>query len=241
VSGAVDGSRARGVPVGAPRARSRRRYGASELAVLAEAFEHVPAEAVVRWAVGTFGERLCVTSSLADAVLVDLALSVDPGLEVVFIDTGYHFPETLETLDRVRRRYGAEVRVVRAAEPPDDRWRTDPDGCCEARKVAPLAAALAGRDAWMTGVRRADSATRASTPVVALDPRGLVKVAPLATWADADVDAYVAAHDVPVNPLVGRGYPSVGCRPCTSTVAPGGDRRSGRWAGTAKSECGLHL
>jgi phosphoadenosine phosphosulfate reductase len=125
--------------------------------------------------------------------------------------------------------------------PLDDRWKIDTDGCCAARKVAPLEEALAGRDAWMSGLRRADDPSRAETPIVSRDRRGLVKVNPLATWSDADVDAYVAEHDVVTNPLLQRGYPSIGCWPCTRPVGPGEDARAGRWSGSTKTECGLHL
>jgi phosphoadenosine phosphosulfate reductase len=209
---------------------------------LSRDFEHAPAEDIVRWAVDTFGlDRLCVTTSLTDAVVVDLAARAAPGIEVVFLDTQYHFPETLATLDAVRVRYDIALRVLRPHRPLDDLWRTDTDGCCAVRKVAQLDAALAGKDAWISGLRRADSPERAHTSIVERDRRGLVKVNPIATWTDADVDAYIARYDVPVNPLVAQGFPSIGCWPCTRAVADGDDIRAGRWAGTTKTECGLHL
>jgi phosphoadenosine phosphosulfate reductase len=212
-----------------------------ELAEVAAGFEQAPAEDVVRWAADTFGSQLCLTTSLTDAVLVDLVARVAPEVEVVFLDTQYHFPETLATLDTVRARYPVRVNVRRPDLPLDDLWRTDTDACCAVRKVAPLEEVLAGKSAWLSGLRRADSADRADTPIVERDRRGLVKVNPIATWSDDDVDLYITLHDVPVNPLVARGYPSVGCWPCTQPVAPGEDKRAGRWAGTAKTECGLHL
>jgi phosphoadenosine phosphosulfate reductase len=166
---------------------------------------------------------------------------VDPSIEVVFLDTQYHFPETLATVETVRRKYDPRLRVLRPDRPLDDLWRTDTDACCAVRKVAQLDEALAGKRAWLSGLRRADSADRVDTPILDRDRRGLVKVNPLATWSDADIDGYIADHDVPVNPLLGQGYPSVGCWPCTRAVAPGEDRRAGRWSGSDKTECGLHL
>jgi phosphoadenosine phosphosulfate reductase len=125
--------------------------------------------------------------------------------------------------------------------PVDDLWRTDPDACCAARKVAPLERALSDKDAWMSGLRRADGPSRRATPIVARDLRGLVKVNPLANWTDDDVNAYIERFDIPVNPLVDRGYPSIGCWPCTRQADDSDDPRSGRWVGTTKTECGLHL
>src|SRR5829696_1248745 len=208
----------------------------------AAALEGAPAEDIVGWAAERFGGGLVLASSFQDCVLLDVALGVAPALQVVFLDTQYHFPETLEYMDRVRRRYDMDLRIVRPRVAPDDRWRRDLDSCCAVRKVEPLDRALEGRAAWMSGLRRADSAARADTPVVTLDERrGLVKVNPLAAWSDADVDRYVAEHDLPVHPLASHGYASVGCWPCTRAVAPGEDARAGRWAGTEKTECGLHL
>jgi phosphoadenosine phosphosulfate reductase len=215
--------------------------GHGDLSRLNTRFEESPADEVVRWAVDTFGPGLVATTSMTDAVLVDLVTRVALSVEFVFLDIGYHFPETLATIETVRRRYPLDLRVVSAGVPLDDRWRTDPDGCCAARKVAPLDEVLAGRTAWMTGLRRADGPSRAAVPIVARDRRGVVKINPLARWTDADVDRYVSAHDVPVNPLVADGFPSIGCWPCTRRVAPGEDPRAGRWPGRAKTECGLHL
>jgi phosphoadenosine phosphosulfate reductase len=199
------------------------------------------ASEIVRWAVDAFGDGLVLTTSMTDAVLIDVATRVDPGIEVVFVDTGYHFPETLATLEDVTRRYDLNLNVVSAGMAPDGRWRPDPDGCCAVRKVAPLEELLAERQAWMTGLRRADGRGRAEVRTVDIDHRGLVKVNPLAAWTDAEVDAYIADHGVPVNPLVAAGYPSIGCWPCTRPVPEGADPRAGRWAGRDKTECGLHL
>jgi phosphoadenosine phosphosulfate reductase len=214
---------------------------AADLAARSAAFERAAAEEIVAWAAETFGDGLCLTTSLTDAVLLDLAARVAPGIEVIFLDTQYHFAETLATLDVVRERYPVRLNVRRPDRPLDDLWRTDTDACCHARKVVPLEEALKGKTAWLSGLRRADSPERAVTPIVEHDRRGLVKVNPIATWSDDDVALYIQLHDVPVNPLVARGYPSIGCWPCTQPVAPGADPRAGRWAGTAKTECGLHL
>lgn len=211
-----------------------------DLAHLSASFERQPAEAVVAWAIGCFGERVCVTTSLTDAVLVDVAARIRPGMEVVFIDTGLHFPETLEMAETVRRRYPVDLRVARVPEPPVPFHLADPVMCCSAAKVAALEAALKGKWAWMSGVRRADGPSRADAPIVSRDPRGLVKLNPLATWTDDDVAEYVERHDVAVNPLVDRGYLSIGCRPCTRPALEGAGTRSGRWDGT-RTECGLHL
>jgi phosphoadenosine phosphosulfate reductase len=207
-----------------------------ELAELSRTFESAPASRIVRWAVERFSPHLSLLASMTDAVLIDLAVKVDPSIEVVFIDTGHHFPETLETVEVVRRRYGLNLRIVTVGPSPAPLV----DGCCSAAKVAQLDRALVGRDAWLSGLRRSEAATRAAAPIVGLDRRGLVKVNPLATWTDDDVAGYIAEHDVPVNPLVFQGYPSVGCRPCTFPVEAGADARSGRWAGSARTECGIH-
>jgi phosphoadenosine phosphosulfate reductase len=212
-----------------------------DLADLNARFEREPAGAIIRWAVEQFHPFLCLTASMNDAVMIDLATSVEPGLEVVFIDTRYHFPETLATVETVRRRYGLNLRMMTVPPPPEPLWQVDPVNCCGAAKVAQLDRALVGKLAWMSGLRRAEATTRASAPIVTRDLRGLVKVNPIATWTDGDVDGYIADHDVPVNPLRAQGYPSIGCQPCTQPVTEGADPRSGRWAGTDKTECGIHI
>ncbi len=204
---------------------------------------------VVEWAAQTFGQRLCVTSSMTDAVVAHLVSQVVPGVEVVFLDTGYHFAETLGTRDAVQAMLPVEVVTVRpalsvaeqdAAYGPRLHDR-DPDLCCRLRKVQPLQRALVGYDAWVTGLRRDEAPSRARTPLVEFDvKRGKVKVNPIAAWTQRDVDNYVAYHGVLLNPLLQDGYSSIGCAPCTRRVAPGEDARAGRWAGLAKTECGLH-
>jgi phosphoadenosine phosphosulfate reductase len=215
-------------------------YSDDELDELSRGFERAATSDIIRWAVDNFAPHLSLSASMTDAVLIDLAVQVDPHIEVVFIDTGYHFPETLETVELVRRRYGLNLRMMTVAPHDEDLWRVDPESCCSAVKVGQLDRALAGKAAWMSGLRRAEAPSRAGAPIVARDLRGLVKVNPIATWSDDDVRAYIAERDVPVNPLVARGYLSIGCQPCTQPVTDGAHPRSGRWNGNGKSECGLH-
>ncbi|MCB1012607.1 MAG: phosphoadenylyl-sulfate reductase [Microthrixaceae bacterium] len=212
-----------------------------QLAELNEQFETMAASQVIAWAAETFGPALSLAASMTDAVLIDLATKVAPAIEVVFIDTGYHFPETLETVETVRRRYGLNLRMMTVPHHAEALWEKDPENCCSAVKVGQLDRALAGKAAWMSGLRRDEAETRANAPIVGRDMRGLVKVNPLATWTSDDVQGYIEEHDVPVNPLTLQGYPSIGCMPCTKPVAEGEDPRSGRWAGREKTECGLHL
>jgi phosphoadenosine phosphosulfate reductase len=224
-----------------------------ELRALAEdaavRLEHASATEVIAWAAHTFGARLVVTSSMGDGLLAHLAGSVVPGIDVLFLDTGYHFAETLGTRDAVGATTGVRVRTVlpelTVAEQDKaygaELFARDPDACCRMRKVEPLARAMADYDAWISGVRRDETPERAGTPVVAFDAaRGKVKVHPIATWTQEQADAYIAAHGILVNPLVSEGFLSIGCAPCTRAVRPGEDPRAGRWAGQDKTECGLH-
>ncbi|MGW1840164.1 phosphoadenylyl-sulfate reductase [Streptomyces sp. NPDC002067] len=226
---------------------------ASELPQLAERAGRELEEAdpldILRWAAETFGPRFCVTSSMEDAVVAHLASRVAPGVDVVFLDTGYHFPETLGTRDAVAAVMDVNVLTLtprQSVAEQDTEYGPklhdrDPDLCCALRKVKPLEEGLAGYDAWATGLRRDESPTRARTPVVGWDARrGKVKVSPIARWTQADVDAYVTEHGVLTNPLLQDGYASVGCAPCTRRVLAGEDARAGRWAGSNKTECGLH-
>lgn len=215
----------------------------ADLAVESARLEHATAGAAVTWARERFGDGLVIAGSFQDAVLIDVAEKAAPGIEVVFLDTQYHFAETLWFVEEVRRRYDLNLRVVHPLEDvrPDNRWQVDVEGCCGVRKVEPLNRALAGKAAWITGLRRADAPTRAGAPVVSWDAaRHMVKINPLAAWTDDDVARYIVEHDLPVNPLTERGFPSVGCWPCTRPVAPGEDPRAGRWSGQDKTECGLH-
>ena len=211
--------------------------------------EDASAERIVEWAIAQFGERFCVTSSFADAVLVHLVSQVAPGVDVVFLDTGLHFPETLEVRERVRRRLPVHVKSIapelsvrrQDGEYGPRLWDRKPDECCAMRKVVPLDNALADYDAWATGLRRDESPTRANTRVVDFDAgRKKVKISPIARWTQSDVDAYIEANSIPVNSLFDEGYGSVGCWPCTRRTEPGEDPRAGRWAMFDKTECGLH-
>lgn len=211
--------------------------------------ETATAERVIEWAIDEFGERFCVTSSFQDTVLVHLVSRVAPGVDVVFLDTGLHFKETLEVRERVRRQLPVHVKSIdpelsvgrQDGEYGTRLWERAPDECCHMRKVAPLDNALGDYDAWATGLRRDESPTRANTKVVDFDAaRRKVKVAPIARWTQTDVDAYIAEHRLPVNALFSDGYMSVGCWPCTRRTAPGEDPRAGRWAMFDKTECGLH-
>ena len=216
-------------------------FSDAELAELSQRFERWPASSIIEWAVENFAPHLALTASMTDSVLIDLAVRIDPAIEVVFIDTGYHFPETLETVEEVRRRYGLNLRIMTVARQNEPLWQADPENCCSAVKVGQLDRALSGKAAWMSGLRRAEADSRVTAPIVARDLRGLVKVNPIATWSDVDVQGYIAENDLLVNPLVLEGYPSIGCQPCTMKPVDGGDARSGRWAGRAKTECGLHV
>jgi phosphoadenosine phosphosulfate reductase len=203
----------------------------------------------LRWTAETFGDGFIVASNMQDAVLIDLAVKAKPDVDVLFLQTGYHFPETIGTRDAIAVTYPA-IRIVNAEAEQSvaDQEaefgplnRTDPTRCCALRKVVPLRKTLAHYDAWVTGVRRVDAPTRANTPIVQWDERnGLVKVNPIAPWTDEEFNGYIAEHGILENPLVGEGYLSIGCAPCTAKPLPGQDARSGRWAGLAKTECGLH-
>jgi phosphoadenosine phosphosulfate reductase len=205
---------------------------------------------ILRWAMETFGERICVTSSMTDAVIIHMASAIRPGIDVIFLDTGYHFAETIGTRDAVAAVY--PVNLVSAtpsrtvaeqdAELGPRLYRRNPDLCCYLRKVEPLERALSRYDAWITGVRRDETVERRNTRPVEWDGRRkMVKVNPIVSWQQKQVDDYIAENGILVNPLVHDGYPSIGCSTCTRRVAPGEDPRSGRWAGTGKTECGIHL
>ena len=217
-------------------------HGAAEL-------DGADAATLLAWTDEHFGGNYVVASNMQDAVLVDLASRIRPGVDVLFLDTGYHFAETIGTRDAVEAVYDIRVVNVTAehtvAEQDEllgkDLFARDPNECCRLRKVAPLRKALQGYSAWVTGIRRVESPTRANAPLVSFDEAfGLVKINPLAAWTDEDIQAYIDANGALVNPLVDEGYPSIGCAPCTAKPAEGADPRSGRWLGSAKTECGLH-
>lgn len=220
---------------------------------LAERANHeladAPARQILQWAREQFDTRWCVASSMADAVLPQLASQVLPGVDVLFLDTGYHFAETIGTRDAVAATLPVTVRSIRPrrsvgeqdAEFGPQLHQRDPDRCCARRKVAPLTEALAGYEAWASGLRRVDAEQRATVPVVEWDARRkLIKLNPIATWSDQQVAEFIAEYGVLVNPLLEAGYTSIGCAPCTRPTVAGEHARAGRWAGSSKTECGLH-
>jgi phosphoadenosine phosphosulfate reductase len=208
-----------------------------------------PAGEIVRWAVTAFGGGVCVTSSMTDTVIIDLVSRVKPGIDVIFLDTGYHFAETIGTRDAAAAVYPVNVINVTPSRTVAEQDRDlgprlfgrNPDLCCYLRKVVPLEQALTPYQAWITGVRRDETYARRGTQAVEWDSRRqMVKVNPIVNWSADQVDAYIEENGVLVNPLVTEGYPSIGCATCTLRAEPGADPRSGRWAGTAKTECGIH-
>ncbi|MFB7878473.1 phosphoadenylyl-sulfate reductase [Nocardia sp. NPDC056064] len=223
--------------------RALAEQGAAELGPDASAAE------LIAWTDRTFGTGYIVASNMQDGVLVHLAAQARPGVDVLFLDTGYHFAETMGTRDAVEAVYGVNVVNVRpehsVAEQDEllgkDLFARDAGECCRLRKVVPLTKSLAGYNAWITGIRRVEAPTRANAPLITFDEAfGLVKINPIAPWSDDEMQAYIEANGILVNPLVEEGYPSIGCAPCTRKPEPGSDPRSGRWAGLAKTECGLH-
>ncbi|EGD57032.1 phosphoadenylyl-sulfate reductase [Gordonia neofelifaecis] len=214
------------------------------------------AEELLRWTADTFGTDFVIAANMQDAVLIDVAdkaiedkAAVGGKLKALFLDTGYHFAETLGTRDAVEQVYDLELLNVtpeQTVEEQDrlvgkDLFASDAAQCCKLRKVVPLRKSLAPFRAWVTGIRRVEAPTRANAPLISFDEGfGLVKINPLAAWSDEQFQEYIDTHGVLVNPLVDEGYPSIGCAPCTVKPAAGADPRSGRWAGSAKTECGLH-
>jgi phosphoadenosine phosphosulfate reductase len=224
-----------------------------ELVALAERgtdeLDGANAEELLRWTDEHFGGHYVVASNMQDAVLVDLAAKVRPGVDVLFLDTGYHFVETIGTRDAVEAVYDINVVNVTPEHSVAEQdqlhgknlFERDSSACCRMRKVEPLSKALLGYTAWVTGIRRVEAPTRANAPLISFDKAfRLVKINPIAAWSDEDMQRYIDANDVLVNPLVYEGYPSIGCLPCTAKPVEGADPRSGRWAGQSKTECGLH-
>lgn len=212
-------------------------------------FEGADASHVLAWAARIFGRGLAVAASMQDAVVPHLVSQAIPDVDVLFIDTGYHFLETLRVRDRVARQLPINVVTLTPSRTVDEQdtelgpklHDRDPDTCCFLRKVNPLAEALQVYSAWVGGGRRVDSSTRANLPIVTWDhAHDMVKISPIVAWSDADVDAYQDRHDLPRHPLIGDGFPSIGCAPCTRRIRPGEDARAGRWVGHAKTECGIY-
>jgi phosphoadenosine phosphosulfate reductase len=232
-------------------AEAQERFGALEAGGARAAYEERVelSREVLRWAAEAFGDRLTVASSMGDEALVHLVGTTVPGADVFFLDTGYHFAETLGTRDAYQAMLPLRIRTIlplltveqQDAEHGARLHDRDPNACCAMRKVEPLNRALSTHDAWVTGMRRVDAPTRTDISLVGWDAaRDMVKLNPLAAWTDQDVDRYVEEHGVFLNPLRQEGYASIGCAPCTRPVAEGEDPRAGRWAGKDKTECGLH-
>lgn len=208
-------------------------------------------EEILRWAVDRFYPKLTMATAFGaeGCAIIHMLASIEPRVRIFNLDTGYQFPETLELRDRIAEKYGIEVEMVRPSTTVEEYeaihggplYGTHPDRCCHDRKILPLRQAIVGYDAWISSIRGDQSKDRSSTPKVGWDKKfNLVKINPLLNWTKKDVWTYVVANGVPYNPLHDVGYPSIGCWPCTSPVAPGDDERAGRWAGKAKTECGLH-
>lgn len=231
------------------------RFTAAEVAALNARFAGVPTQSMITAVLheGLAGRIAAVSSFGAEsAVLLHLIASVDPSVPVLFLETGKHFPETLAYRDEIATRLGLTNLINLTPDPAELtkrdesglRWSYDPDGCCEIRKVQPLAKALAQFDASFTGRKGFQSASRAGLPRFELDTtdvQGRLKVNPLADWSSDQIASYFVATGLPPHPLVAQGYPSIGCSPCTSMVAAGEDQRSGRWKGWDKTECGIHV
>ena len=199
------------------------------------------AEGAICWTLERCGEDVVVASSFQDVVLVDLVEKAHPGLEIVFLDTEYHFPETLAFVDHFAKQKGINLTITHP-EVPKDEFVCGSSNCCQKRKVEPLARAIAGRKAWITGLKRVDTPERVGAPVIGWDPgRQMLKVNPLATWSDQDIFDYLGEHSLPMHPLQHVGYLSIGCAPTTKPVPEGHDPREGRWPGSEKTECGLHI
>lgn len=209
-------------------------------------------QAVLRWAVAEFRPRLTMATAFGaeGCCLIHMLADIEPTVHVFNLDTGYQFPETLEVRDRLRLRYGIEVELVQPeltvaeyeARHGGPLYTSQPDRCCRERKIEPLRRTLAGYEAWVSAIRRSQTTHRAAAGVVQRDTKfGLMKVNPLLNWTTRDVWAFIHKHDIPYNPLHDQGYPSIGCWPCTRAVAEGEGERDGRWAGTLKKECGLHI
>ena len=225
-------------------------WSQEDLKKVNDSFEGKDPREALKWVVDSFpGEDFALACSFGELVLLDMLVKIKKDARVFYLDTGLHFKETLKLKDEAERMYGIKVErfapemsleeMERGYGP--ELWRTDPDRCCAIRKVEPLRKALSGLKAWITGIRRDQGLTRKDVPIVSWDEKyGLVKVNPLACWTRKEVWDYIVANKVPYNELLDRGYPSIGCEPCTAQVKEGEDQRAGRWAGHDKTECGLH-
>jgi phosphoadenosine phosphosulfate reductase len=227
-------------------------FAREEIAAVSRSLENSSPQEVLAWAVESFHPRLTMATAFGaeGCCLIHMLAEIEPSVHIFNLDTGYQFPETLELRERIKERYGILVELVRpestVAEYEADHggplYGIRPDQCCHDRKILPLRRTLAGRDAWISAIRRDQTSHRAAAGVVQWDAKfNLVKVNPLLSWTKEQVWAFVAKHEIPYNRLHDEGYPSIGCWPCTQPVREGEDDRAGRWAGTLKKECGLHV
>ncbi|MFQ5735281.1 MAG: phosphoadenylyl-sulfate reductase [Thermodesulfobacteriota bacterium] len=229
---------------------SKKQWSEEELKRVSDGLEGRPPQEALRWVVDNFDrEQFALACSLGELVLLDMLVKIKKDARIFVIDTGLLFKETCALKEKAEQRYGIKIEVYSSPVSLDqmerehgpELWKTDPDMCCNIRKVAPLKEALSGLKVWITGIRREQAPTRANAPIVSIDRKyGLIKVNPLAGWTKKEVWDYICANDVPYNELLDKGYPSIGCEKCTRKVGPGEDPRSGRWTGFEKTECGLH-
>ena len=228
-----------------------RTYDSDALARLSSEMEGKAPQEVLQWAVSEFQPGLTMACSFGGPtgmVLLDMVMRIDPSVEVFYLDTDFLFPETYHLRDVCEQKYGFQPIGYKSLLTPEEQaerqgpelWTRDPDLCCELRKVEPNVRALENKTAWISGMRRDQSKTRANVAIVDWDEKfGLVKLNPLAAWDEKQVWGYIMANEVPYNELHNRGYPSIGCTNCTKPVRPGDDPRSGRWAEFDKEECGI--
>lgn len=218
----------------------------------AEALEAASPRDILAWASEAFGEQLAIVTSfqITGIAALHMLQEIAPQTPVLTLDTGLLFPETIDLIDQLEARFALNLRRIKPRQTPrqqardygDRLWERNPDRCCHIRKTIPLRDALAGYQAWVTGLRRDQSAGRANTPILSRDSRnGLVKIAPFANWSESQVWNYIHEHNLPYNPLHDIGYPSIGCWTCTRANLDAGDKRGGRWADRSKSECGIHI
>jgi phosphoadenosine phosphosulfate reductase len=227
-------------------------FAAEEIARANEQLEKATPQDVLRWAVQRFHPRLTMATAFGaeGCAIIHMLAEIEPAVRIFNLETGYQFPETLALRDRLRQRYGIDVELVLPeltvpdyeAEHGGPLYRIRPDQCCHDRKVVPLRRAVAGYDAWISAIRRDQTVHREVAGMVQWDAKfGLVKINPLLNWTKREVWKFIVEHDVPYNPLHDQGYPSIGCWPCTRAVQNGEGERDGRWAGSLKKECGLHV
>jgi phosphoadenosine phosphosulfate reductase len=227
-------------------------FTAEQIAAANEQLALATPQGILRWAVRTFHPRLTMATAFGSegCCIIHMLAEIEPNVRIFNLDTGYQFAETLELRERIKQRYGIEVEYIRPemtvaeyeAEHGGPLYSLRPDQCCHDRKLVPLRRAIAGYDAWISAIRRDQTKDRALAGVVQWDAKfKLVKINPLLAWTKTDVWEFILQQEIPYNPLHDQGYPSIGCWPCTQSVRPGEDERAGRWAGSAKKECGLHV